>query len=74
MIVRNFYNLDALDFQPDVATRGIGGDGFLVRLEYQAVRMVEVAGPLTFPVGFQFMEITRFIPDILKCPGICQSA
>ena len=50
MVVRNLNNFDAFDFQPDIATRGVGRYGVFVWLKYQTVGLVKIACPLTFPV------------------------
>lgn len=73
MIVCNLNNFDSLDFQPDISTRGVGRYRFFMWLENQTVRLVEVTCPLTFPVGFQFMKVTRLVPYVLKSMGVNQS-
>ena len=37
-----------------------------MRLKNQTIGLVKITGPLTFPITFQFMKITGFMPNILQ--------
>lgn len=73
MIVCNLYDLNTLYFQPDIFSRGISRYGILVRFEYQPIRLVKIARPLTFSVSLQLVKIAGHIPYILKSQRISQS-
>jgi hypothetical protein len=51
VVVHYFGDVNAEDFNPDVFAVGVGWDGAFVGDEDEAVGMVEVTGPLSFPVS-----------------------
>ncbi len=72
MIVCDLYNFHSFDFKPYISASRISRYGVFMRLENQSVWMVEVAGPLSLPVSFQFMKVAGLMPHILKSLSIHQ--
>ncbi len=72
MVINNFHNINPYYLRPNKSMIFIFGYGFVRRSENQTIWLVQIAGPLAFPVVCQFVIMTWQITHILKRVSGCQ--
>ncbi len=69
MIINNIHNIDLQYLSPNISMMFIFGYRLLRRSENQTIWLVQIAGPLTFPVSCQFVIMAWQIAYIFKRVG-----